>query len=416
MAKIDPMERAAEMTGRGVDLHGPYPGADKPWPGTCRTCGATTRSSYSSVVSKGQGPCWRCSQRASSAAAAGKRAVRPDVAEAQIRRAGVEPLEDFPGTQGTWRCLCLTCLREINVWYSSVVHRGNGACDYCSGTRRRPDADARAELLDLGLAALVPYPGANTPWRSRCSTCKRIIDPTLTNARKTKYPCRFCAQRATDPETAAQVMVEAGLKPLTPFPGSVKVVWKAQHIACGQPVSATLDKVIQRGRASCIHCAQHGFKPDLPGYLYLMFHTGYGAAKIGICNESSDRLRTHTRSGWKLAQQRLLTGRHAMHAERYVLDQWLLLDLPHGVARSDMPQGGWTESVALADRGLVLLNEDFLTAIEATEPPPDGSPGNPTAEPPGQLPRLHPRSATAVRPSSSEHVALAPVRASAAGN
>ncbi len=139
-----------------------------------------------------------------SAAAALKRAVAADVAEATIREANVEPLEEFPGTQGTWRCLCLTCLHEIDVWYSSVVYAGNGACDYCSGSRETPDA--RTELLALCLEALVPYPGSSEKWRSRCTAWKKIFDPTLCNARKTKFPCRCCAQRATDPDVAVEIL------------------------------------------------------------------------------------------------------------------------------------------------------------------------------------------------------------------
>ncbi|MFC9082843.1 hypothetical protein ACFTY7_38790 [Streptomyces sp. NPDC057062] len=366
MAKIDPIARAAEMSARGLILKAPYPGADKPWPAICKTCKNPTRSSYTSVITKGQGPCFTCGQRKSSAAASLKRAVPADVAEAKIREANVEPLEDFPGTQGTWRCLCLTCLHEIDVWYSSVVYAGNGACDYCSGSREIPDTDARAELLALGLEALVPYPGSNVKWRSRCTTCKKIVDPTLCNARKTKFPCRYCAQRATDPDVAVEIMKEAGLKPLAPFPGSVKAVWKAEHIACGKQVDAVLDKVIQRRRASCIHCVRYGFKPGLPAFLYLMVHIALGAAKVGICNEGSGRIRDHERNGWKQVLIRPLPGYHAMRAEQHVLDRWLLLDLPQGVSRLDMPQGGWTETVALCDRTLPRLRKDFHAAIDAT--------------------------------------------------
>ncbi|CAM5397867.1 hypothetical protein KAURM247S_07744 [Kitasatospora aureofaciens] len=112
------------MRDRGTDPQIPYPGADKPWAGVCQALGHVTTSSYSSVVTKGQGPCFICGQIASSRAAAEKRRVKPEVAVEKIRRAGVEPLEPFPGTDAKWRCRCETCKQEIGVWYSSVLGDG----------------------------------------------------------------------------------------------------------------------------------------------------------------------------------------------------------------------------------------------------------------------------------------------------
>ncbi|WP_371640779.1 hypothetical protein [Streptomyces virginiae] len=368
MAKIDPVARAREMSARGVDLLVPYPGADKRWPGICRTCKAETKSSYSSVISKGQGVCWKCSQRASSRAAAEKRAIPHVVAAAKIRAAGAEPLEPFPGTATTWRCRCKFCSREIDVWYTSVVHAGNGPCEYCSGSMRIPDAEAHAKMILLGLEPLVPYPGANAPWLSRCATCKKISDPTLNNARKTKHDCRYCAKRATDSDTAMQIMAEAGLTPLTPFPGTVKAPWPAIHNACEKRVANTLDKVIQRRRAACSNCARYGFNPELRGILYLMVHPGLGAAKIGICNQQSGRISEHKRHGWLPVIQRDLNGHDVILAEDHVLARWLSLELPHGVRRADMPQGGWTETVALIDRNMELLVGDFHEAVNSVPP------------------------------------------------
>ncbi|MFG3055527.1 hypothetical protein ACGFZP_31920 [Kitasatospora sp. NPDC048239] len=316
MARIDPIARAQAMRERGTDPQVPYPGVDKPWAGICQTCQQETRSSYTSVVTKGQGVCFHCGQRKSSRAAAEKRRVSPEAAEGAVRAAGAEPLEPFPGTQAVWRCRCQACGREIDVWYSSVAYAGNGACLYCSGTMRIPDEEARAEMLALGLEPLVAYPGLNSKWRSRCLNCKKTVDPTLSNARKTKSKCRYCAQRATDPEIAVSIMEDAGLRPLEPFPGSVTAPWPAEHEACGKRVEPTLDKVIQRRRAPCQHCARFGFKPDQPGYLYLLVHEEFGAGKIGICNESSERIRAHERKSWTLVRRQLLPGALALGAEQ----------------------------------------------------------------------------------------------------
>lgn len=365
MARIDPVARAQEMRDRGTDPQVPYPGADKPWKGICHTCKQETKSSYTSVVTKGQGACFRCGQRKSSAKAAEMRRVQHEAAERIVRAAGAEPLEPFPGTQTTWRCRCTRCRQEIDVWYSSVAYAGNGPCEHCSGTLRMPDEDARAEMSSYGIEPLVAYPGLNSNWRSRCQTCKKTIDPTLANARRTKFKCRFCAKRATDPATALVIMEDAGLRPLAAFPGNVKHPWAAQHDVCGKEVAPALDKVMQRRRAPCRHCAKYGFQPGRPGYLYLLTHDILGAGKVGICNEGSGRVRDHARNGWALVRQDLFPGQLALEAEQRILARWTQLDLPYGVAKSDMPQGGWTETVALIDRAADVLLHDYQWAVEA---------------------------------------------------
>jgi hypothetical protein len=365
LSKIDPIARAQQMRDAGTYPQIPYPGSDKRWPGICHKVGHITLSSYTSVVTKKQGPCFICGQIASSRAAAAKRRVKPETAEANIRKADVEPLEPFPGTAGTWRCRCNQCGREIDVWYSSVVYNDNGACYDCSGTAPLDPAAARAEMLAFGLEPLVPYPGANEKWRSRCLTCRLIVDPTLTNARTTKHKCRYCAKRATDADTAREIMEAVGLEPLVPFPGGVKAQWRARHITCGKEVSPTLDKVIQRRRAPCIHCAQYGFQSDKPGHLYLLVNPAIAAAKIGICNVGTDRIRSHERHGWTVLKKELFDGHLAAKAEDLLLARWAELDLPYGAARGDMPQGGWTETIALVDRNFSDLLNDYKWAIES---------------------------------------------------
>lgn len=219
-------------------------------------------------------------------------------------------------------------------------------------------------MLSYGLEPLVPYPGLNTNWRSCCLTCKKTVDPTLSSARKTMFKCRYCAGRATDSETALAIMADAGLRPLAPFPGSVKLPWVAVHDVCGRKVEPTLDKVIQRRRAPCRHCAKYGFQPDRPGYLYLLTHGALGAGKIGICNEGSGRIRDHERHGWTLVRKELLDGELALGAEQLVLDRWMQLDLPYGVTKADMSQRGWTETVALIDRAMDILEQDFRWALQ----------------------------------------------------
>jgi recombinational DNA repair protein (RecF pathway) len=55
-----------------------------------------------------------------------------------------------------------------------------------------------------------------------------------------------------DPDKAAKVMLNAGLKPLEPYKGA-GIKWKSQHIECGRIVYPRYDKVIQ-GQRGCKSC------------------------------------------------------------------------------------------------------------------------------------------------------------------
>jgi hypothetical protein len=43
----------------------------------------------------------------------------------------LKPLEAFPGAAKKWKCLCLTCNREVTPMYTSI-QRGQGGCKFCA--------------------------------------------------------------------------------------------------------------------------------------------------------------------------------------------------------------------------------------------------------------------------------------------
>ncbi|MET9411584.1 hypothetical protein ABZX90_38465 [Streptomyces sp. NPDC002935] len=88
------------------------------------------------------------------------------------------------------------------------------------------------------------------------------------------------------------------------------------------------------------------------------------ALKVGVAiapNEES-RLREHARRGWttELCVQ-LETGHQALQAERAVLGFLRTCGVTHRVPQEDMPQGGYTETIARAD--LTDLNNEDLVRI-----------------------------------------------------
>jgi len=63
-------------------------------------------------------------------------------------------------------------------------------------------------------------------------------------------------------------------------------------------------KSANRQMAGCPTCANFGYKPGLPGWLYLLQHEIWGLSQLGITNNPDSRLKQHARSGWELVDLR----------------------------------------------------------------------------------------------------------------
>jgi hypothetical protein len=81
--------------------------------------------------------------------------------------------------------------------------------------------------------------------------------------------------------------------------------------------------------------------------IYLITHAGYGAVKVGIGDMAGSRLAQHRREGWQLLAAFQVAAKAAVAIEHKVLRRWRHdLGLPSYLKREQMPQGGWTETVA----------------------------------------------------------------------
>ncbi len=77
------------------------------------------------------------------------------------------------------------------------------------------------------------------------------------------------------------------------------------------------------------------------------FDFALGAAKVGIADMSGSRLAEHRREGWQILAAFQVTAKAAIAIETDVLSWWRgELGLPSFLRRDQMPQGGWTETVA----------------------------------------------------------------------
>lgn len=172
-----------------------------------------------------------------------------DAVVAVMRSAGFEPLVPYPGVDSPWLSRCGRCSRQVQPTLSNV--RAGKRCRYCSGNAVVP-SEAVAVMRSAGFEPLAPYPGANKPWRCRCRVCGFEPAPTLNTARN-GHGCRNCAGQVLDPADAVRVMRVAGLEPKVPYPGA-DTPWLCHCATCGNDPRPTLSS-IRRGRG-CAFCGQ----------------------------------------------------------------------------------------------------------------------------------------------------------------
>ncbi len=308
-----------------------YRSQGQPWRCECMRCGKVSTPRMSNILQGNS--CAYCS---------GVK-VDPTDAEDFIRTKNFEPLEPYAKASAHWKVKCLICGHEIKIRYSSVK-RGAG-CVRCAG-QVRDLSEAFAVMKAAGLVPQGPYLGANRGWRSICQTCTNEVAPTYSTVLR-GGGCRFCSGHAVDVEFAKDKMFQSGLEVLEDFT-SAKSPWRCKCLKCGALVSPKWEKILS-GRGGCPACSEHGFKSSSPAILYLLRHDSFDALKIGITNSKNSQVRmnAHASQGWQVYRIQEMPGTEAVRIEAFVLKWWRqTLGLPVHVLKSDMPQGGFTETVS----------------------------------------------------------------------
>ncbi len=349
---------ASFMIEHGLEPLEQYPGAGKQWRCRCLACGDEVRPRYANIK-QGWGGCRRCGRLAQSRTQRGSEAK----AIADFRAAGLEPLEPYVNVMTPWRSQCRRCGREVSPLLNNI-RNGQGACGWCTG--KRVDAEAAAALMRAAsLEPLVAYPGRHTPWPCRCLRCGQIVSPRY-GAVKKGGGCRYCNDTAIKPDAAAAAMRNAQLEPLEPYFGSL-AKWRCRCLKCNKVVSPCYS-TIQRGSGGCRWCRNSGFKAADDAVVYLITHTGFRAAKIGITDSSGSRLKKHIACGWQVLCAVAVPGDRAMLIEAEILDWWRgELALPPYLGQREMRQGGWTETVSAEEIDLAVTIRRIRHLAEAPD-------------------------------------------------
>jgi hypothetical protein len=171
-------------------------------------------------------------------------------ARALFLKNNLKPLVPFPGTQLPWKSKCLITGKTVSPTYGKVRDYGH-RCKYCSGNVT-DSVDAIALMKKAGFKTLEPFPGGQKPWKSQCLKCKKIFTPNFTSV-KQGSGCKYCAKRPVDPLDAKAAMLKRGFKTIGEFPGATKY-WDVICIKCDKPDSIrmhSLNKV-----SGCSYCAR----------------------------------------------------------------------------------------------------------------------------------------------------------------
>jgi hypothetical protein len=341
--RLDQDTALAIMQEAGLDPLEPYPGNNKPWRCIHIPCGREVTPSRASI-SQGQGGCRACAQER----LASLFRIPDEVAIQIMSNAGFVPLTPYPGrTHAPWEALCRTCSRQVSPTLSNV--KSGATCIYCAGRRIVP-SEAEQTMRRAGLEPLEPYPGKHqADWRCRHLACGREVVTRYSLIRDGNSGCVFCNGGRIHPDDALHLMAQRGLEPLEPFPGTSRK-WKCRHVACGRIVHPTYSNVTQGG-GGCKACSDSSFAYDAPGVVYLLLNETFSAVKIGITTTSArtNRIRDHERAGWTLQKKwHTKSGFDAELVETAILSWWRnVLGAPVALKREDMPSGGFTETAPL---------------------------------------------------------------------
>lgn len=148
---------------------------------------------------------------------------------------------------------------------------------------------------------------------------------------------------------------------------------KRADAARARAVAVTLKDVLPHEAEALAR--RPGYRPDEAALVYLVTHDAYGAAKVGVTDASGSRLAQHRREGWQILAVFQVTAKAAIAIETDILRWWRgELGLPSYLRRNQMPQGGWTETVAAGSVDLAATVTRIcnlaMTAPAAGHPPP----------------------------------------------
>lgn len=248
------------MRAAGFEPVEPYPGLAKaPWQCRCTRCGGTPSPTLTNV--RQGGGCQSC---------AGQAPVDVNAVALELRAAGVEAVDPYPGPGKPFRVRCINdgCpgRRDPFPTYISSIralaNKRDPGCGHCR--RRRRANERRADMIKLGrVLPMEVVKDVKVPTKAWCMRCWNVLDPgpRLDNIRSGSKGCGYCGGRARVPEEQAVAeMLAAGARPRTPYP-VVDERWECECLTCGTVIYPRL-MTVRAGSGPCKWCAGIEIEPE----------------------------------------------------------------------------------------------------------------------------------------------------------
>jgi recombinational DNA repair protein (RecF pathway) len=182
-----------------------------------------------------------------------------------MRKAGLEPQEDFVHKDRPWRSICLVCGKEVSPRFGSI-RSGQGGCKYCAGVALIEEVEAKKIMQARGLEPLEAYVNSKTPWKASCNKCGHVNSPTLANVKWRNVGCKACAEvsraeqhRLTEEEVISSLL-DVGLTPIgdLSYEDSKKPI-PARCVACSRVVAKSVGDA--RQGSGCPYCSNKRVDP-----------------------------------------------------------------------------------------------------------------------------------------------------------
>jgi|688.fasta_scaffold117072_2 hypothetical protein len=346
-----------------LELMGKYVNSQEPFQYRCLYCNTFGKVSLNSLRRKKYFGCSGCLKVPNSPRQQpnySSRSTNFNEIREEFYKYGFELLGEFKARSISVSVKHLKCGTNTEMNLKSIK-RGAGFCKGCMKNRRLTEEEAFGIIDRAGFLPRGKFTNVETHIDCECKKCGKVVPKTVHELSvKNTFGCPYCNKVKIDPETAEEVLLDAGYKPVEPYKNS-KSKWKSIHVVCGTICYPRYNS-IQSGQGACTKCTVGTFDYNAVSYFYLVSHESFKSFKVGISNvdAKTDRLITHESSGWKtLYKYEFENGYLA-----YDFEQTLLLyirnylNIPQHLNIEDMPRGGFSETFS-AD----LI--DYKSIIEA---------------------------------------------------
>ena len=249
---VVPEEAIAYLVSQNLKPLVPFPGAHKRWKSLCKVCHSEVTPTLSDMK-QGHSGCKYCAVKIGGL----KQRLSSDpeklkVILATMKKAHLEPLEDFALSNAKWKCRCMKCGETVYPQYDSIK-AGSGGCMKCASQERglksrKNEIEAVQVMLGKNLKPLEPYPGATKPWRSLCLDCRNEVKPRYAHIQQGRKGCTFCAikknadKNRLPQELAIEIAINSGWEPLEPYVSKDKP-WLCRCTTCKSEINAHLSSM-----------------------------------------------------------------------------------------------------------------------------------------------------------------------------